>query len=167
MNTIELKDRLSSLYTDITVSGEDALKLINRFNDVSGDKKKLIDDLYFKENSPVRVINTQFLPKGEGDVTAEMLDLSIHYDEYIERLRKQITNIVERHEIAVRLFMIILNLKPKYSDILYLRYYKRLSTDEIMDKLDMKRSPYFRYHASALEMLRQEYNDIYETSADT
>ena len=63
----ELKNRLSTLFEDVTLTSRDVFDLLNIIRDTFNDKRKLLSDIYFNENSPLKIINTQFLPKGDGD----------------------------------------------------------------------------------------------------
>ncbi len=157
--TAELKERLETLYEDLTITTKDAEIILDLLSDATSDKHDILSNLYFKENSPLKVINTQFMPKGDGDTTGEMIDLSLKYDEYLTRLQNKAKSIIVRHQEAVEIFFALMDLEnDDYSNILYLRYIKRYATQEIWDKLHMSRPKYFRDHGAAIEALKEKIN---------
>ncbi len=159
LNIDDLKDRLATLYDDLNLTLDQAKKMVELIDITSDDKKSIIQDMYFRDNSPIKVINTEFTCKGEGDITGEMIDLSVHYDEYIQKMNKEVDELMKRHELALKILNGILEMEGNKSYILYLRYYKRLSTEEVWNKLYISKTSYFRIHNDALRELKKILSD--------
>ena len=156
MDTYELKKKLDTLYDDLMIADHATSELMEFICSSGEDKRKLLNEVYFKDNAPVKVIGTEFLGRKEADITGEMLNVSIKYDEFIHRLHREADQIMTRHVEAVDIFNLILSLPEPYCRILYLRYFKRLSCQETMQSLYLSRTTFFRTYNKALMMLQKE-----------
>ena len=155
METKALKKRLDSLYDDLMIADHATSELMEFICSSGEDKRKILDDMYFKDNAPVKVIGTEFLGRKESDITGEMLNISIKYDEFIHRLHREADQIMTRHIEAVDIFNLILSLPEPYCRILYLRYFRQLSCQETMQSLYQSRTTFFRNYNKALKMLQE------------
>lgn len=158
MNKNEFKSMLENMYNDVNFNTDNANVLLSLANDFNGDKSNLLRNIYFKENSPVKVMNTTFNVGSNKDYQDEMLTISMKYDEFIIHLNQKAADVINKRSKAVDLFIAILSLPEPYSQLLYLRYYKRLSSEEIMDKLFISRSTYYRNFDKGLNKLIEIYN---------
>ena len=55
-----LRERLSTLYSDLTCTNTEAVALVNLMNDSIDDKTNMIKDVYFRDRAPVKVLSTVF-----------------------------------------------------------------------------------------------------------
>ncbi|MBQ4271822.1 MAG: hypothetical protein II718_08350 [Clostridiales bacterium] len=149
----ELKTELKTLYEDLTVTGEVASTLISMAGEVSRDRSDFLKDLYFRDNSKLKVMETVYHGKGDGDSTMEMINISAGYDNFVSDLHKKAETAMKSHERAVIILTGILRLPSPHAEILYFRYLKRIPADEIEKKLNMSRTTYFRYQERGIVLL--------------
>lgn len=151
-----MKKRLECILDDLTVSGVKANHLMVMIGESNDDKMKLLNDIYFSENAPIKRIREEFLPGVEGDTTEEMLELSMGFDTFVKSLGEAAKNEIEKHARALKLFSKVMELPVQLSGIIYLRYIKLLPIDEICKTLYICRSTYFRLQDQAIEILSND-----------
>ena len=151
----ELKTELKTLYEDLTVSGEEASALISMAGEATRDRSEFLQDLYFKENSKIKVMETVYKSKAEGDSTMEMINISAGYDMFVSDLHKKAEKAMKTHCRAVIILTGILKLPSPHAEILYFRYLKRIPADEIERRLNMSRTTYFRYQERGIILLNE------------
>lgn len=156
MDQKELKTRLETLYDDLVITNRETTELLSFISKSGDERRKMLDDMYFKDNAPVKVLGTEFLGRKEADITGEMIALSSKYDEFIDRLHKEAYGMMARHNEAVDIFYMILSLPEPYCKILYLRYFRRLSCKETMSCLYQSRTTFFRNLNKAIELLLRD-----------
>jgi len=96
-------------------------------------------------------------------MTGEMIDFSQGFDKYIASLEKEYADAKRRRNEAVKLLTMLMTLKPPYSMILYLRYYRKISPKDACYQLHIARSTLFRKQSAALTQLSElfaEHNGI-------
>jgi len=149
----ELKTELKTLYEDLTVSGEMASALISMAGEATKDRNEFLKDLYFRDNAKLKVMETVYHGKGEGDSTKEMINISAGYDNFVSDLQRKAETAINNHKRAVIILTGILRLPSPHAEILYFRYLKRIPADEIEKKLNMSRTTYFRYQERGIVLL--------------
>jgi DNA-directed RNA polymerase specialized sigma24 family protein len=158
-----LVTRLNSLHSDVNSRNEKAERYLTELKKTRNDKRKALMDLYAAEKAPVKVTDYSGLPKKECDMTGEMLDFSQGFDEYIASLEKEYMELKRRRNEAIKLLTMLMTLKPPYSMILYLRYYRKISPKDACYQLHIARSTLFRKQSAALTQLSElfaEHNGI-------
>jgi len=158
-----LVTRLNSLHSDVNARNEKAECYLAELKKARKDKRKALMDLYAAENAPVKVADLSRLPKKECDMTGEMIDFSQGFDKYIASLEKEYADAKRRRNEAVKLLTMLMTLKPPYSMILYLRYYRKISPKDACYQLHIARSTLFRKQSAALTQLSElfaEHNGI-------
>ncbi len=159
MDQRELKIRLETLYDDLVITNRETTELLSFISKSGDERRRMLNDMYFKDNAPVKVLGTEFLGRREADVTGEMIALSTKFDEFIDRLHKEAYGMMARHNQAVDLFYMILSLPDPYCKILYLRYFRRLSCKETMNCLYLSRTTFFRNLNKAIDLLLHDLED--------
>lgn len=153
-----LKSRLKTMYGDLTFSSKEACMLIGLLTDSIHDKDNFLRDLYFSENAPVKVLSTEDLPRGTGDATSEIIDICMGYDDYVKGIGREAYNLIDRHNKALRLFTNMLSLPFPYSQILYLRFFKDCSVDEICSEMFLSKSNFYRKFERGITLLLERLN---------
>ena len=151
-----LKDRLKNLYGDLTLTNREAVSLVNFMNQSMDDKHDLIKDIYFRDMSPVRVLNPgSEIPgqKGPRDQTDEFIDVCEGYDVFIRNIGSRTSYLLEKHSRAVELFVDMLSLPHPYARILYMRFVKSCSIEDVGRELYMSKSACYRKQEKAIKML--------------
>ncbi len=154
-----LRERLKNLYSDLTCTGEEAVSLVNFMTCSIDDKVTVIRDMYFHDNAPVKVLNTEFGGKGKRyDYEDEVIAVSEGYDHFIRKIGVRTTSVLNKHFSALSLFICILNLPYPYSSILYLRFFKNSSIDQVCKDLFMSRSSCYRKQERGIALLLKKVN---------
>ena len=99
-----IKKRLITLYEDLTMSGARANQLMDLVGKSNEDMVRLLNELYFRENSPVKRIQEEFLPGTKNDMTSEMIELSMGFDVFVKSLGKMADAEIKKHTEALSLF---------------------------------------------------------------
>jgi len=158
MHEETLRIRLKSLSKDLSISSEEANLLLGLLTDSVDDKEELLKHLYFSENSPVKVLNTVSEPHGQGDITEEVIDVCMGYDKYVKSLGREAYNLLDKHNKALRLFIDLITLPYPYSQILYLKDYKKLTVDEICVEMYLSKSSFYRKYERSFTLLLEKVN---------
>ena len=146
----EIKLRLSTLSEDITIAGEDNGMVIRAALEYAKGKEDAALDMYTKQYVPTKVVAYDGEIKGECDMNEVLMEFSDGYEEFLESINKRAGTLIDRYSEAVGLLFTILSLPKPYSSILYLKYYKEETVKNIMLKLHLSRSSYFRLHNNAI-----------------
>lgn len=153
MKRNELKKRLDNLYDDLNNSNDEILKKYYLFDMSKNDREEYFRKIYIDECLPTRVMNYD-RDRIDKDFDYDVFDRFISsIDEYIVAQEEELNKIIANHQNAVILFREVINLPSPMSDILYLSYFKQMSTKEIMSKLYMSRPTYFRTKRAAITLL--------------
>jgi len=151
-----LRERLESLYTDLTCTNNEAVALVNLMNDSIDDKNNIIKDVYFRDRAPVKVLSTVFSGSGGTyDIENELIDVSAGYDKFIKKLSYKTSCVLNRHALALTLFLEILALPDPYSKILYLHFFKSLPLTQVSEILFISKSACYRYSEKGINMLHK------------
>lgn len=149
-----LRNRLSSLYVDLTCTGEEAETLVNFMTDSIDDKTTVLRDMYYHNNSPVKVLNPSYNIKGgKKDIEAEIIAVSEGYDIFIKKISCKTSNVLSKHSSALELFLAILTLPDPYARILYLRFFKGMTIEDVSNNLFISRSSCYRKQEKAISLL--------------
>ncbi|MCQ2531468.1 MAG: DUF1492 domain-containing protein [Saccharofermentans sp.] len=160
MDKHELKTRLESMYDDMNFSNDKANYMLSLITDTNEDKEVLLKNIYFNDNSPLKIINYVYAPKGDCDYTGEILNISLKYDYFVKGINDTAQSLMRNYTNAVKLFLIVLSLPEPYSLLLYLRYYKRMNADDVMQKLHLSRTTYYRLYDRALSHTMDAYKGV-------
>ncbi len=158
MHEDSLKIRLKNLNSDLTFSSKEANMLIGLLTDSVEDKEELMKHLYFSDNAPVKVLTGEHVSGGNGDMTAEIIDVCMGYDKYAKNIGREAYNLLDRHNKALKIFLLMLRLPYPFSQILYLKYFKNKSVDEVCDELYLSKSGYYRKYERAITLLLEQIN---------
>lgn len=151
-----LMTRLKSLYSDLTLSGEEAENLVSFMVDSIDDKVTVMRDLYYHDYAPVKVLNPSYTVKGgKRDIEAEIISVSEGYDAFIKKIGCQTSGVLNKHKAALNLFLNILALPEPYSRIMYMRYFKCFNMDEISKAMFISKSSCYRKHERGLYILNK------------
>lgn len=159
MDKKTLKTILDNLYDDMIISDKEAVKLASFISSSRKDKNSILRELYYSDNAPVKVLSTEFKGKGESDVTGEMIDVSIKYDEFIERMENRMNELITRHNKAMNVFFLIMSLPEPFCRVLYLKYFKRMTCDEVSVELYISPSTFYRKLRDGEELLIKNINE--------
>lgn len=158
MHEESLKVRLKNLRSDLTFSSDEANMLIGLLTDSVEDKEEILKHLYFSENAPVKVLSGDHITGGKGDVTGEIIDICMGYDKYAKNLGREAYNLLDRHNKALKIFLLMLKLPYPFSQILYLKFFKGMSVDEICNELYLSKSGFYRKYERAITLLLERIN---------
>lgn len=157
-----LRERLTTLYTDLTCTQTEAVALVNLMSDSIDDKTNMIRDVYFRDRAPVKVLSTVFSGSGSNyDIENEIIEVSEGYDKFIKRLGYKTSSVLNRHALALSLFLEILALPDPYSKILYLHFYKGLTITEVSEALFISKSACHRQEQKGIRMLHKNVEKKY------
>jgi hypothetical protein len=157
-----LRERLSTLYSDLTCTNTEAVALVNLMNDSIDDKTNMIKDVYFRDRAPVKVLSTVFSGSGGTyDIENEIIEVGEGYDRFIRRLGYKTSCVLNRHFMALSLFLEILALPDPYSKILYLHYYKCLTITEVSETLFISKSACHRHEQKGIRILHKNIEKKY------
>ncbi|MCR5528016.1 MAG: hypothetical protein K6F49_02235 [Saccharofermentans sp.] len=159
MDKKTLKTILDNLYDDMIITDREAVKLASFISSSRRDKNNILKKLYYSDNAPVKVLSTEFKGKGESDVTGEMIDVSVKYDEFIERLENRMNELIARHNKAMNVFFLIMSLPEPFCRVLYLKYFKRMTCDEVSVELYISPSTFYRKLHDGEDLLIKNIND--------
>lgn len=159
MDKKQLKNILDNLYDDIIINDKEAVNLASFISNSRKDKNNMLKELYYNENAPVKVLSTEFKGKGESDVTGEMIDVSIKYDEFLDRLEKRVNDLISRHNKAMDVFLLIMSLPDPFCRVLYLKYFKKMTCDEVSVQLYISPSTFYRKLRDGEELLIKNINE--------
>ena len=159
MDKKTLKTILDNLYDDMIITDREAVKLASFISSSRRDKNNILKELYYSDNAPVKVLSTEFKGKGESDVTGEMIDVSVKYDEFIERLENRMNELIARHNKSMNVFFLIMSLPEPFCRVLYLKYFKRMTCDEVSVELYISPSTFYRKLHDGEDLLIKNIND--------
>ena len=149
-----LRERLSTLYEDLTCTHNEAIALVNLMNESINDKNMMIKDVYFRDRAPVKVLSTVFSGSGGTyDIEDELINISEGYDKFVKRLSYRTSCVLNRHAMALSLFLEILSLPDPYSKILYLHFYKGFPLTQVSEILFISKSACYRHSEKGIRML--------------
>ncbi|MBR3533153.1 MAG: hypothetical protein IKN80_04640 [Clostridiales bacterium] len=155
-----LRQRLDNLYDDLTLKTDEAVSLVNFMVESIGEKNSLIKDIYFRDRAPVKVINTAAVHvKGRGDAEDEVIALSEGYDRFISQIGIRTVSVLDRHTRALTIFLNILSLPDPYARILYLKFVRLSTMDEIAQMMFMSKSSCYRKQEQGIKLLYQMMED--------
>ncbi|MCQ2516782.1 MAG: hypothetical protein MJ094_07965 [Saccharofermentans sp.] len=158
MQEESLKAKLKTMKMDLTFTSKEAIMLIGLLTDGIEDKEEFLKHVYFSEHAPVKVLNSDFLPSGQGDATAEIIDVSLGYDHYYKSIVREAYNLLDKHNRAFNLFINMLELPYPYSQLLYLKYFKTHPVDEICSLMYISKSGFYRKYQRAASLLLDKMN---------
>ena len=148
----QLQTRLDTIYEDINLYNTQAEEILSLIDCTTNDKENLLSSIYFSENSPLKTMHYIYSPGSKGDSTAEMIRVSMNYDLFVNEMSRKAKELITIHNSAIDLFTIILSLPMPYCQLLYFRYYKKYSIDEIRNQLFLSRSSYYRLFDNAISL---------------
>ncbi len=157
MNRNIIIGRLQSLPEDLRISNDTLKALLEDYRNSTGEKEEMIRSMYAEDFSPVSSSTGHVLRRGR-DIQMDFYNKFIEgYDEYIDEILTQYRRNEKRLSEARRLMLLIFDLPADYNRILYLRYIRRFSRDELCDYLHISESAYYRAHSRAIEMLMKDF----------
>ncbi|MBR1797137.1 MAG: sigma-70 family RNA polymerase sigma factor [Clostridiales bacterium] len=149
-----LRERLNTLYEDLTCSNNEAISLVNFMSECVDDKIAVIRDMYFHDHAPVRVLNPSIEHTGGSyDIEEEIIEISQGYDTFVKKLGNKTSYVLNKHAKALALFLTLMNLPDPYSRVLYLRYFKCLSVEDISEEMFISKSSVYRKHDKGISLL--------------
>lgn len=156
-----LRDRLTTLYSDLTCTGVEAASLISFMNNSIDDKIGFFKDMYYHDHSPVRVLNTEFRGTGGNyDIEEELITISEGYDRFIKKLGKQTAVVLSKHSRALNLFLYLLALPDPYCRILYLRYFKGFTVEKVSEIMFISKTSCYRKQEQGIHLLYESLNSL-------
>lgn len=153
MHEETLKAKLKTMYVDLTFTSKEANMLVGLLTDSVDDREQILKHLYFGENAPVKVLSFENEPRGKGDITEEVIDLCMGYDRYSRNISREVYNLLDRHNRALKLFINMMSLPYPFAQILYLRYFKDMTVDEIRSETYLSKSGFYRKYEKAMSLL--------------
>jgi len=142
---------------DMNLNSSKYAEKMKLLNEQDKDRKELLS-LYVHDHAPCAVTSSEYGAQSDVDYTAIMIDFTDGFETYSKKMKDEIDRIVVRNTHALYLFLNILKLPHPASEVLYYRYYKKMSAVDVQKKLYMSRSTYFRVNKAALELLVDKYN---------
>ena len=152
-----LKMKLDTLLEDMTACDREIDNVIRFSADAKSAGKDAFKDYYFYLSSLCKVSSFDRKIRCDGDMYGKMSDISEGYDRFMSKMEKKASDIQTRRKEALTLFCRILNLPEPYNEILYLRYFKRLSCKDIRSILFMSRSSFYRKKDEAVRLLSSDH----------
>ena len=148
------KSKLKTLYPDLTYACKDALALIRLINGGIDDKNAVIQDLYYHDHVPVKVINPGLHIKGgQYDIEDELISLGEGYDRYLKNMGTKVEDAICRHNVALEILINILSLPDPYARTLYLHYFKGYTVTQIAKEYFSSKTTCYRNIEKGTEML--------------
>ena len=154
-----LISKLKSLSIDFNVAPDTTAAFLSEVKKTREEKRKAMMALYAEYYAPQKVTDYSGLPKRQSDMTAEMIDFSNGFDRYIASIEAEYNSVIKQKRDAAALLSLVLSLEQPYSRILYLRYYKKMSPDDVCSTLHIARSTMFRKRNAALGELVELFAD--------
>ena len=154
-----LISKLKSLSIDFNVAPDTTAAFLSEVKKTREEKRKAMMALYAEYYAPQKVSDYSGLPKRQSDMTAEMIDFSNGFDRYIASIEAEYNSVIKQKRDAAALLSLVLSLEQPYSRILYLRYYKKMSPDDVCSTLHIARSTMFRKRNAALGELVELFAD--------
>ena len=156
-----LRERLTSLYKDLTCTNDEAVSLMSFMNNSFDDKVTVINDIYYHEHAPVRVLSTEFTGTGGSyDIEEELIKISEGYDRFLKQIGLRTSNVLSKHTHALDLFLNLLSLPEPYSRILYLRFFKGCSIDEVSKSMFISKTSCYRKQEKGIRLLYERLNSL-------
>ena len=155
----KLKLRLSTLYDDVNLRNTQAADMLAMISEANCDRDELFNNIYFKNNSPLKIMNYYFHPVVKGDITEEMLNISSNFDMFLREMYSNAKKILDQHAEAVTLLLVLLSLPRPYCEVMYFRHYKMFTREEIMSRLFLSRSSYYRIYDDAFNMILEKLQE--------
>ena len=152
----ETKRILKNLAHDLDFDGKYAKRLIWYAKCAIADGNDLLRDHYYTRHSKIRVMNTYYLGKSDGDMTGEMIDISMGYQKFFEKQMAKAEKVLSDYKQAVDVLLLILEMPSPYSDILYMRYVKQMTCFEVAGFLYIARTTFFRQQETAIRLLDEK-----------
>lgn len=121
------------------------------------DKKQSLLDLYAGYFSPCKVTDPNYKPKAQGDMTELMINFSEGFREFINSMEEQYVNCIIKRRRATVLLNRMLSIKMPCSLIMYLYYYKHMEAEEVIEKLFISRSTFYRLKSFAINTITRLY----------
>lgn len=162
-----IKDRLIHLRVDLANHTPAEDHLLAEICSAREDQKKALMDLYAAYYSPCSVSDTQYIPKGQGDMNDVMIDFSEGFTQFIDTMEEQYVDMILRRRRAVILLSKMLSFKFPYSRILYLYYYKAEDPAKITEQLFISRATFYRMKSSAINALTKMYYPPKDADSET
>lgn len=158
MNRDDLKKRLNSLYDNLRYSNEEILSKYYLLNLSKNDRDEYFKKIFFNDYLPTKVINYS-KDKVNQDIDLEILDKFVSgIDDYVRNQEIELNRVIVNHQTAVKIFREIISLPSPMSDLLYLTYFKKYKSSQVMAKLFLSRPTYFRTKRIAINMLLNKLN---------
>ena len=163
MTHTELKYRLENLYIDLRCSNEEIIRKLVMFDITGKEREKILRELYDKENIDIKT-NDLTRDNNNPDKHDPRIDARIYekyitgFDDYLKAQQMQIDTLIENNRIAVKLIKYIICLKDKRCDILFFRYFRKMSTKQIMLCMFLSRPTYYGIKRKAINDLLEMYN---------
>ena len=150
-----LAHRLNNLFYDLRCSNRDLLVKLFMYNLTSKDREEVIREMYESDFLPIKVNKiTSKINQDRCDI--ELFEKYLEgFDKYLKSQQHEIDEVVKNNQIAVRIFLHILELEGQKSNVMYLLYYKKMNIETTMESLYMSKSSFFR-------LKRAAFADLYE-----
>ena len=158
MDKNELLTKLETLREDLLSASSSTKTLIDLLSKSNDDRYELLRDAYFNEHAPVKVMDTEFKIRSKGDASAELSRISTDFDKYLRNIQNELIRKIDQHYEAVELFSAMLKLPMPFSQILYCRFYKRMTSKETYMLLYLSRSTFYRLFYKSLDLLLEAIN---------
>lgn len=152
-----IETRLKNLRSDLTCRTPEEDTIIAEICKAQDDRKVNLMDLYTRFFSPCKVIDPEFDPKGQGDMTDVMINFSEGFDEFIESLEEQYVNLIIKRRRATLLLNRMLSIKLPYSRLMYLYYFKAVEPKDIAEQFFISRATFYRLKSSAINAITEMY----------
>ena len=154
----ELKEYLFNLSNDLDNSTNEMVSRLFLYKMTKEDRYKYFSNMYLKDNLPTKVTNydSSFISK---DFDLEIYDRFLdNLDDYVRSQEKQLDELIVRHQMAVKIFRLIITLPYPICDIMYLTYFKNRNVSDIVSTLFISRPTYFRLKRKGFNMLLDMLN---------
>ena len=150
-----LANRLNNLFYDLRCSNRDLLVKLFMYNLTSEDREAVLREMYESDFLPIKV------NKITDNITQDRCDMDLvekylqGFDKYLKSQQREIDEVIRNNQIAVRIFLHILELEGQKCNVMYLLYYRKMDVDKAMKSLYMSKSSFFR-------LKRAAFADLYE-----
>ena len=151
--------RLNHLFYDLRCSNRDLLGKLYLYNLTEKDRREILKQMYETDYLPVKVnkVSKQFCREG---ISVELMDEFIDgFDKYLKSQEYEIDKFIRNNQIAVKIFLHILELDPPECNVLYLLFFKKMPPQSVIESLYMSRSTLFRLRRSATANLLAAINN--------
>ncbi len=154
-----LAHRLNNLFYDLRCSNRDLLVKLFMYNLTSKDREEVIREMYESDFLPIKVNKiTNKINQDRCDI--ELFEKYLEgFDKYLKSQQHEIDEVVKNNQIAVRIFLHILELEGQKSNVMYLLYYKKMNIEMAMESLYMSKSSFFRLKRAAFADLYERVNN--------